>query len=63
MQHRQESTGGLTRACCRLFDRVLILQQGSIVYFGRNGEHATNFFCQEYEKASLQQIQLICSQT
>lgn len=28
----------------QLFDRVLILQRGRIVYFGDNGEAATNYF-------------------
>lgn len=35
---------------CRLFDRVLLLQQGALVYFGLNGEPALNYFCQHYQK-------------
>ena len=34
----------------RLFDRVLILQQGAITYFGLNGDHVTHFFFQQYTK-------------
>jgi len=34
----------------RLFDHVLILQQGSLVYFGLNGDHPTTYFHQHFEQ-------------
>ena len=37
----------------KLFDRAFILQQGSIVYFGLNGSHATNYFHSHFEKVRL----------
>lgn len=33
----------------RLFDRVLILQQGSIIYFGLNGKHSIDYFYSHFD--------------
>ena len=37
----------------RLFDRVLMLQHGSLVYFGLNGTHSTRYFHDHFEDVRL----------